>query len=113
MTVRFYLAKVLRFNNIFIWCKLVNAIMDKIPIKKISKNIYQQKGFPSGPFNACLTCKCGKTRKGCACCEEGVYVDKKSYDFIIKHKKYFEQKIGIKIEKCFDKRWPKDPEYLG
>jgi hypothetical protein len=34
-------------------------IMDKIPIKKIHKNVYDQKGFPSGPFDACLNCKCG------------------------------------------------------
>jgi len=67
--------------------------MDKIPIKKVSKKVHQQKGFPSGPFNKCLTCGCGKNAKGGACCDAGVYVDKEAYNFIIKHKKYFEKKI--------------------
>ena len=87
--------------------------MDKIPIRKVLKAVYRQKGFPLGPFNACLTCNCGKTESGGACCKKGVYVDRESYDLIITHKKYLEQKIGIKIEKCFDEEWSKDTEYLG
>ncbi|MFH1772886.1 MAG: hypothetical protein ABH818_00810 [Patescibacteria group bacterium] len=87
--------------------------MDKIPIKKIFKNVYQQKGFPSGPFDVCLICRCGETKKGGACCEKGVYVDKESYDLIIKHKKKLEEKIGIKIKECFDEQWSEDTEYLG
>lgn len=85
----------------------------RIPIKKVLKEVYKQKGFPTGPFLSCLTCKCGQNAKGGACCRYGVYVDKESYDQIIKHKTYFEKKIGIKIENFFDKRWGKDPEYLG
>jgi len=87
--------------------------MDKISINKISNKVYKQKGFPSGSFNACFTCKCGKNGEGGACCKNGVYVDKESYELIIKHKKSLEQKIGLKIEKCFDDEWSDITEFLG
>lgn len=87
--------------------------MDKIPIRKVSKKIYKLKGFPSGPFSNCLNCKCGKDKKGGACCKHGVFVDKESYDLIIKHKKHFEKVLRIKIEKCFSKSFIKESDYLG
>lgn len=87
--------------------------MDKIPITKVSEKVHQQKGFPSGPFNTCLTCKCGDNNQGGACCEKGVYVDYESYELILKHRDYLEKKVGIEIEKCFDADWYDETHFLG
>lgn len=87
--------------------------MEKILIKKISERIHKQKGFPSGPFNACLLWKCGKDKNGGACCKYGVYVDKVSYDLIIKNKKVLEKRVCKKMEDCFEKKWTGDRDYLG
>lgn len=87
--------------------------MHKIPINKIQKKIFKQKGFPTGPFNTCLTCPCGKTGGGGACCDIGVYVDKESYNLIMKHKKGLEKVMGMDIKKCFKGQWLKDADFLG
>jgi hypothetical protein len=84
----------------------------KIKISKISEDCFTQKGFPEGPFNTCLTCKCGDSKSGGACCELGVHVDKESYDLIIQNKDYFEKKFNRKIEDCFE-NWTDDIEFLG
>jgi len=89
--------------------------LSKIKIKKISKKIYKQKGFPSTPFVSCLTCKCGCDKKGGACCDGGVYMDKETFDFLSKpkYKKEIEKRIGIKFRDCFFKRWSNDSDFLG
>ncbi|MFA7662550.1 MAG: hypothetical protein WCX88_01365 [Patescibacteria group bacterium] len=88
--------------------------MDKILIKKISKEVYQQKGFPLGPFNECPTCKCGENQQGGACCEDGADVDKEAYELILKHKDLLKSKLGFSIEECFKKDWlENDSEFLG
>lgn len=85
----------------------------KIHIKKIDKQIFRQKGFPSTPFVSCLTCKCGDVKSGGACCNEGVYMDKETFNILFKQKKHLEKGVGIKFRNCFYKRWSNDSEYLG
>ena len=87
--------------------------MKKIPLIKISKKIYEKKGIAAGPFSDCLACKCGRRGRGGACCENGVYADKESYDLIIKHRAVLEKRVGLKLEKCFDRGYAKDTEFLG
>lgn len=85
----------------------------QIPITRVSPQVHRLKGFPSGPFCACLTCMCGEDGRGGACCDEGVYADKESYDLIIRHGKRLEAVVGP-VEACFERRWKKDDdEYLG
>lgn len=87
--------------------------MNKIHIKKVAKEVYQQKGLPSTPFVSCLTCVCGDDKKGGACCDGGVYMDKETLKILSKHKKELEKRTGVKFRECFFKRWSNDPNFLG
>jgi len=89
--------------------------MDKIKIKKISKKVYQQRGFPSTPFVSCLTCMCGDDKLGGACCDGGVYMDKETFDILSKpkHKRELEKRTGVEFRDCFFKKWSNDSDFLG
>jgi hypothetical protein len=86
---------------------------NKITIQRISKTAKTQKGFPDGPFGACLRCKCGKNKKGGACCVDGADFDKEAYNLLIKNRNLVEKQIGKKIEDCFEDTWLNDTDFLG
>ncbi len=87
--------------------------MDKIKISRVSDRVFQLKGFSGGPFSECLSCPCGEDEKGDACCHLGVYVDKESYDLIIKNRELIEKSIKIPLKDCFEREWSPDNEFLG
>jgi hypothetical protein len=87
--------------------------MNRIKLKKVSKKVYQQKGFPSTPFGSCLTCLCGNDKLGGACCDGGVHMDKETFNILFKYRKELEKIIGVKFRDCFFKKWSNDPEFLG
>jgi hypothetical protein len=79
--------------------------MNKIIIKKISKEVCEQNGFDN---RGCYGTPCNDS-----CCIGGCDVDKESYDLIMENRKDIEQELGIKSKKFFKGKWSNDKDYLG
>ncbi len=79
--------------------------MNKIKINKISKEVYQTKGFDE---KGCYGCSCDD-----ACCKYGCDVDKESLILIFENRNIIESKTGIKLENCFERKFSNDKEFLG
>ena len=79
--------------------------MKKIPLKDIDSEALSFRGIDG---HGCIRTECDDE-----CCKFGADVDKESYDLILKHRELIEEAIGVRIEKCFKKRWMDDSHYLG
>lgn len=77
----------------------------KIKISKISEKCYLQKGFDD---RGCYGCDCNDS-----CCRYGADFDLESYKLVVLNKNLIEPLIGIKVDKCFEKKFSNDQEFLG
>ncbi|MDW7774187.1 MAG: hypothetical protein SCH71_14980 [Desulfobulbaceae bacterium] len=79
--------------------------MEKISIIKVSEKLFIHPGFRD---KGCYSSGCRD-----ACCRRGCDVDRESYDMIMEHRENIEGLLGRSIDRCFDREWSGQEDFLG